>query len=233
MHQYLERCHGNDYASWSRYCLALLKQPIVPRALLIGIGKHAPGEYERWKLDGPANDVALIWRVLTTDYGFAESNVSVLLDEQATWQAIERALQDLAAHAQSNDPVVIYLSGVGFFATKKTDGSGAADATPERSLLMTYDGPTATVSQLHERLLAIPSSSKALIIDGMPVNLAIDLAEQAGDYALLLAAEPGQTAREQRLGDETDETFRPHGLFTFSPGTAARGWRRVLQPLEH
>jgi tetratricopeptide (TPR) repeat protein len=209
LRKYLEQHPGDAFASWGRYCLALLEHPVVPRALLIGIGKHAPGEYERWKFSGPANDVELIKGLLITDYGFPEDRVTVLLDEQATWQAIEQALQDLARHAQSNDPVIVYIASMGFIATNKTDGSSAEDAAPEPNRLLTYDGPIATVEQLHARLLAIPSSAKTLIVDGMPSKLAIELADQAGDYALLLAAEPGQSAKERPFGDSR------HGVFSY------------------
>lgn len=224
LHQYLERCPGNDYASWSRYCLAVLQQPIVPRALLIGIGKHAPGEYERLKFDGPANDVALIKRLLITDYGFPEDGVTVLLDEQATWQAIEQALQDLAKHAQSNDPVVVYYSGIGFYPTGPAGADAKGDgAAPEQLMLVTYDGLKATTRQLDERLRAIPSAEKILIVDGAPRSQqVIELAEQAYDYALLIAAQPGQLPKETRFMDETSQTVATHGVFTFALALAAR-----------
>ena len=223
LRQYLEQHPDDAYSSWGGYCLALLQHPVVPRALLIGIGKYASGvDYPQ--LSGPANDVALIKRVLTTGYGFAESDVVVLLDEQATWQAIEQALQDLAEHAQANDPVVVYFSGMGFVPAGQTGADAKGDhAAPDQFLLLTYDGLRATVLELDERLRAIPSTEKVLIVDGAPRSQqVIELAEQAYDYALLIAAQPGQLPKETRFMDETSQTVATHGVFTFALALAAR-----------
>ena len=60
-------------------------------ALLIGVEKYAnlgPSE----QLSGAANDVTLMEQVLTERFGFAETDVQTLVDEQATAAEIRKAL---------------------------------------------------------------------------------------------------------------------------------------------
>lgn len=207
LRQYLELHPDDAYVSWARYCLAVLEQPIVPRALLIGISEHAP-EMGIVELMGPVNDVALFKDVLTSHYGFPEEEFLVLMDEGATWARIANALEELAEAAQLLDPVVVYLAGHGF------DGNS--------NTIITYDGFQTPVRELHERLLAIPSAAKFLVVDGDPSQQAIELAEQAGDYALLIATQPGQHSTERWFLDAARKTTVRHGLFTYSLAQAAR-----------
>jgi uncharacterized caspase-like protein len=209
LERYLERYPGDAHASWGRYCQSVLKQPIVPRALLIGISQHVPDSKMKIpNLRGPANDVPLFKDMLTSHYGFPEEEILVLMDEGATWAGITNALEKLAEVAQPLDPVVFYLSGIGFPGDSNT--------------LITHGGSQTPVRELHERLLAIPSAAKFVVVDGEPSQQAIELAEQAGDYALLIAAQPGQHAIERFLQDAALGTQAPHGAFTHSLVQAAR-----------
>ncbi len=79
-------------------------------ALLVGIDK-----YEKVSdLDGCVNDVENMKSLLRDKFGFEESNIRVLVNEQATRQAILDAFQrHLVAQAQAGDIVVFHYSGHG------------------------------------------------------------------------------------------------------------------------
>ncbi len=79
-------------------------------ALIIAIGDY-PGK-TGWKPISSANDVPLIKGALGTQ-GFAESNITVLLNEQATKKGITDALEALKNKVSEGDVVVIHYSGHG------------------------------------------------------------------------------------------------------------------------
>jgi uncharacterized caspase-like protein len=81
-------------------------------ALLVGVGQY------RWlppeaNLQGPANDVAALKEVLVRKWGFAASDVRVLVDAQATRAAILSELVELKKRSRAGSEVLIYLSGHG------------------------------------------------------------------------------------------------------------------------
>src|SRR5690606_38059030 len=79
-------------------------------ALIIAIGDY-PAE-GGWSQISSANDVPLIKSALLTQ-GFAESNITTLIDNQATKQGIEDAFTALAKRIKKGDIVVIHYSGHG------------------------------------------------------------------------------------------------------------------------
>ena len=108
--------------------LALLAIPLgkdvqaQQQALLIGINTYAPegasGEARGrafTNLSGTHNDVASMRSLLTARFGFAEEQVQVLLDADATRQGILDALDALVARSEAGDlsTVVFYYSGHG------------------------------------------------------------------------------------------------------------------------
>lgn len=99
-------------------------QPGRRRALLIGINDYSAsrlpilqrGMSDRaWSnLDGTVNDVDIMRDLLITLYGFKRADILTLTDQQATRDAILRALkQHLLATAQNGDVVFFYFSGHG------------------------------------------------------------------------------------------------------------------------
>jgi len=88
------------------------------RALLIGVTKydHLRPEYH---LQGPANDVQLMRRLLRESYGFSTDGIVCLAEDEAvparrpTRANIEREFLRLADQANEGDQVVILLSGHG------------------------------------------------------------------------------------------------------------------------
>lgn len=79
------------------------------RALLVGIDDYA---YIR-TLDGCVNDSQLMRRVLVERFGFAETNITQLLDGQATRAAIVGAFDTLVTATGRDDVVVIHFAGHG------------------------------------------------------------------------------------------------------------------------
>lgn len=79
-------------------------------ALIIAIGDY-PAE-GGWSQISSANDVPLIKSTLLTQ-GFSASNITTLIDNQATKQGIENAFTALAKRIKKGDIVVIHYSGHG------------------------------------------------------------------------------------------------------------------------
>lgn len=80
-------------------------------ALIIGINKYPfLGDAD---LDGSVNDALGYKAVLQARFAFADDQVTVLLDEAATHDAILRALDDLVGKVRDGDQVVLTYSGHG------------------------------------------------------------------------------------------------------------------------
>lgn len=82
------------------------------RALIIGIDKY-PNLSERAQLEGCVRDAQDIARLLEERFGFSSSQMTTLLDEQATRDGILKAMNALAEQVQENDAVVVHYSGHG------------------------------------------------------------------------------------------------------------------------
>lgn len=77
-------------------------------ALLIGVG-----DYPAQPLEGPRYDVSALRSVLMDKWNFADSEVQVLLDEEATRNRILTSIDALYARTEPGDNVFIYFSGHG------------------------------------------------------------------------------------------------------------------------
>lgn len=82
------------------------------RALLIGINSY-PNLPAYSQLRGCVNDVHAMKYMLETSFGFPATNISVLLNEQATEQGIRDAMEKLVADCQADDIIVFHFSGHG------------------------------------------------------------------------------------------------------------------------
>ena len=106
-----------------RYYQALAQPAKRKLALLVGIN-----EYPGTPLAGCITDVALQRELLITRFGFDESAIVTLTDQQATRHNIETTfLEHLSQQAQPGDLVVIHFSGYGSEAMI----SHPAPSTPE------------------------------------------------------------------------------------------------------
>jgi hypothetical protein len=83
---------------------------MAKRALLIGVNEYTiPGA----NLRGCVNDVHNIAAALTDLYGFAESDITMLLDGDATKAAMTRAISGLVDTAAPGDVLYLHYSGHG------------------------------------------------------------------------------------------------------------------------
>jgi Caspase domain len=93
----------------SLFVWASLAHAFDRHALLIGIGAYShPNE-----LDGPPHDVEAMRSLLVGQYGYDPRYVHVLVDKQATKQAILQAMTDLVKAVRAGDYVFFYYSGHG------------------------------------------------------------------------------------------------------------------------
>lgn len=107
------------------------------RALLIGIQTYTQLGEDWWNLDGPANDIALVHRVLVDRLGFQEKNIVVLQDRAATRDAIAGTLKRLIRDTRSGDRVYIHYSGHG---SSVPDVNGDEGVRRKDSTLIPVDG---------------------------------------------------------------------------------------------
>ena len=95
------------------------------RALVIGINNYQDKKIPALKT--AVNDAREVASLLQTRYGF---QVTLLLDRQATRQAIIEKMRDLAANTSPDESVLIYYAGHGELDRVLNDGWGVpSDAT--------------------------------------------------------------------------------------------------------
>lgn len=111
---------------------------MAKRAVLVGINRYAqPGS----DLRGCVNDVHDVHGVLTELYGFAEQDITTLVDEQATQAAMQMAITDLVASGEPGDVLLLHYSGHG---SHVRDVSGDEDDGRDEILCphdMSWDAP--------------------------------------------------------------------------------------------
>jgi hypothetical protein len=105
-------------------------------ALLIGIDSYPRAR----PLHGAVNDVESFRRLLTTDLKVPATNVQVLVNAQATKQAIVDALAGLATRTKPGDAILIHYSGHGWL-VNDADGDESTFNEDERfdEALVPYD----------------------------------------------------------------------------------------------
>ncbi|RYY84221.1 MAG: hypothetical protein EOO15_19770 [Chitinophagaceae bacterium] len=92
--------------------------PGANHLLLIGIN-----EYVQWKkLQGARRDVDSIGSLLTTRFGFADSNVHKLTDAACTKEGIDSAFRSLISTLGPSDNLVVYFAGHGTLDKQVTEG---------------------------------------------------------------------------------------------------------------
>ena len=87
------------------------------KALIIGINDYKNANIP--DLETAVSDAKALARILENEYGF---EVKLLLDRQATREAIYRSLRRLAASTKPNDSVLIYFAGHGDLDRTYNDG---------------------------------------------------------------------------------------------------------------
>lgn len=100
-------------------------------AVVIGIADYQGTEADLWHPDEDAKEMA---RALSKDYGFPTGNVKVLLNREATAEAILSAIYWLELNEDGNSTVVFFFSGHGYRAVDDyvfPDGTVGWDADVE------------------------------------------------------------------------------------------------------
>lgn len=130
---------GNWSRVWYLLLVMLLLEPLFalgaenenPRTLALLVGcTHYVNLPESFQLEGPANDVNLMWWLLTTRFAIPADNVAVLsekLNEESSRPIranIEREFSHLAEEARQGDRIIIMLSGHG---SQQPDTNPSAD----------------------------------------------------------------------------------------------------------
>ena len=78
-------------------------------ALIIGID-----EYKNVKnLDYASNDALMLKKILTTSFNFPDSNITLMLNQEATKQNILQSFSNIAINANKGDRVLIFFAGHG------------------------------------------------------------------------------------------------------------------------
>ncbi|MGB0911625.1 MAG: caspase family protein, partial [Nitrospirales bacterium] len=126
----------------------------VRRALLIGIGKYQGLP----RLPGSKNDISLVHQVLQTRYGFAEKNMRIMRDEEATRTNVLSALKQFVSEVGPNDIAYIHYSGHGS-QVEDVNGDEVGDQLDET--IVPHDGRTDGVPDItDDELEAIFSKLK-------------------------------------------------------------------------
>jgi uncharacterized caspase-like protein len=149
-------------------------------ALLIGIDRYAPGDYQPAALSGPANDVVLARDVLTRRFGFCIEDADVLLGERATHEAIVRTFHSrLIQRADADTRVVVWYSGHGsvvpdlsMVESDKDQIDDAGEPVPSDNSLVAFDSRAGSrhgsydVSddEIHSLLRALAAKTEKVVV---------------------------------------------------------------------
>ena len=85
-------------------------------ALLIGINNYINPEIPQIK--GAMNDVLALKKVLIEKFDFKEENITMLLDGQATYDAILKSFKDLVKYSETG-PAIFYFAGAGSYSREE------------------------------------------------------------------------------------------------------------------
>ncbi len=78
-------------------------------ALVIGINKYQNIE----RLNYAVNDAMAVQRMLVDKYGFKDSNIKLILDEEATKDNILQGFSDILSQSREKDRVIVFYAGHG------------------------------------------------------------------------------------------------------------------------
>lgn len=97
-------------------------------AVLVGIADYRGIENDLWHPDEDAKDM---YMVLTTNYGFAEDHIQILLNDKAKANKIDKAIKWMRYWENDTSTVVFLFSGHGFQAPDSWDGDFEWDVFDE------------------------------------------------------------------------------------------------------
>lgn len=170
-------------------------------ALLVGVGRFADPALP--DLDYAGQDVEMVrsWLVDPLGGGFAQGDITVLRDGQATRAAVQAAIARLSAAAGPDDLVLLYFTSHGFYTQEQvvgivchdthTTGAFSAQGSPivDRSTALTRD-------DLYGFLQDLPAQQRAVIVDAChSAELTEPLAPEPSEQAFAAEDPPGGPSR--------------------------------------
>ena len=184
---YAERNPAAEDAPWARSFATSLERtagrrglPTRKRALLIGIGRYKDPKMP--PLAGPENDVSAARSCLVNTLGFPPEDITVLLDEAATRDAVLGAFDRLSKETLPGDAVYVHWTG-----------HSLGDSTSSEPYLTPYDFALEsrragiTPHELHDLISRIPTWNTLVVLDTHANEAFIDIARASGGYHALLA----------------------------------------------
>lgn len=197
--------------------------PLEIRALIIGVGKHQFGADKN--LQYPAKDAAAFYDFITSPEGLAADpkNVRVLVDENATREAILGAMRDMMNSGNRSDVFFLYFSGHGqavdngqeyYFFTHDTR-SEDQDAIVRTALSRSEVRARLSNGKVRKKVLFLDACYSGMMASGgkgMGERREHLFQEMAGtDEALVVFTSSSDT--EQSFEDE--DLDGGHGIFTY------------------
>lgn len=174
------------------------------RALLVGIDKYPPAS--GWNEIHATNDISLLVPLLA-QRRFASENVTVLLNSQATKDAITNALRQLASDSRRGDYIYIHFSCHG--QQMADDNGDEADGLDEA--LIPYDAPRRYAEGVYEGERHLRDDELGSLLDAIRRKAGAD-----GTVTLVLDACHSGTAdrdsREEVYVRGTSYIFAPKGF---------------------
>lgn len=129
-------------------------------AVLIGISDYEGTRNDLWNPDKDAMDMQT---ALIENYNFLPGNIQLLLNSDATAQAIVNAIDWLDSHEKAGDTTVFFFSGHGYRVSDKNGWD--SDREPDRydECIVSYDMYAITDGYLRQEFSAFETTKFALI----------------------------------------------------------------------
>jgi tetratricopeptide (TPR) repeat protein len=124
-------------------------------ALLVGINNYINPEIP--KIKGAVNDVLAFKKVLLEKFNFKEENITVLLDKQATYDAILESFKQLIKYSEQG-PAFFYFAGAGSILEEEGDDNRTLSES-----IVSVDGRNDGVYDIYLEDLSSLSSNRNLI----------------------------------------------------------------------
>jgi hypothetical protein len=225
--------------------------PPTGRALLIGINSYLSPQIR--SLQGAVNDVETLAQILSTRFGFPKSQIKILVDKEATREAILSSLQSFVGQAGTRDMLYIHFSGHGS-QVKDFDGD-EPDGMDET--IIPYDGRTDGIRDITDdeigeilgrlknpNLLIVFDSchsgtatrSAGITVRSIPPDSRLDIYQKAAvrkrsavplnsaNYVLLTGAASNQRALDGSIDG------RYYGLFSYALAKTLRSGPLLISP---
>ena len=198
-------------------------------AVVIGINNYPPNVPQ---LNYAVNDAISVAMLLKSKFGFADNNVRILIDDQATKQGIMDALSKLTDPDLVNDEdcVLVYFSGHGQTVPlpKNTGGGDMGFLIPydakidlTKLNMSQYDNYCIGMDELNKKGLQIPAKHVIFIVDACYSGLVITgdrgLDPKTANFIEKVSFVPArQIITAGGKGDKaTEDPALRHGLFTY------------------